>query len=137
MPAISALAGAVGLHGVDQRIELGEFARDPHVVLGVHLAQQLGLQRGMVRQQDIKFGFGEHRHGLVSNCEEERAVRTKRRYNESPSASANSVSFCRIDTLPDGASSSGVIIASAFLASRSRIIALTGPCPVADSDSER
>ena len=59
------------------------------------------------------------------------------RYNESPSASANSISFCRTDTLPDGASSSGVIIASAFLASRSRISALTGPCPVADIDSER
>ena len=27
------VGGAIGLHGVDQRIEFGEFARDPHVVL--------------------------------------------------------------------------------------------------------
>ena len=59
------------------------------------------------------------------------------RYNDNPSASANSVSFCRIETLPDGASSSGIMTASAFLASRSRISAFTGPCAVADSDSER
>src|ERR1700687_1735229 len=64
-------------------------------------------------------------------------VQQQPRYNDSPSASANAVSLSRIDTLPDGASSSGIIIASAFLASRSRIIALTGPWPVADSDSER
>jgi hypothetical protein len=30
------------------------------------------------------------------------------RYNDSPSASANSVSFCRIETLPAGASSRGI-----------------------------
>ena len=59
------------------------------------------------------------------------------RYNDNPSASANSVSFWRIETLPEGASSSGFIMASALAASRSRINALTGPCDVADSDSER
>jgi len=41
-------------------------------------------------------------------------MRRRARYNESPSASANSVSFCRIDTLPDGASSSGIMTASAL-----------------------
>ena len=61
------IGGAVGLHGVDQRIELGELAGDPHIVLGIHLAQQFGLEGGVVRQQNIQFGFGEHRHGLVSN----------------------------------------------------------------------
>ena len=129
--------GAVGLHGRYQRIELGQFARDLDIVLGVHLAEQLGLQRGMVRQQDIEFGFREYRHGFVSNCKKGSSCGTKPRYNDSPSASANAVSFSRIDTLPDGASSSGAIMASAFLASRSRISALTGPCAVADSDSER
>ena len=64
-------------------------------------------------------------------------VGTEPRYNDSPSASANSVSFFRIETLPAGASSNGIITASAFLASRSRISAFTGPCAVADSDSER
>ncbi|HEY4969647.1 MAG TPA: hypothetical protein VII35_07055, partial [Steroidobacteraceae bacterium] len=54
------VGGAVGLHRVDQRIEFGEFARDPHIVLGAELAQQLVLERGMVRQQDIKFGFRQH-----------------------------------------------------------------------------
>ena len=49
---------AIGLHGVDQRIELGEFARDLDVFLGIHLAQQFGLQRGVVGEQDIEFGFG-------------------------------------------------------------------------------
>src|SRR5580693_7865333 len=72
----------------------------------------------------------------IAECERGE-VQQQPRYNDSPSASANSVSFCRIDTLPDGASSSGIMTASAFLASRSRIIALTGPCPVADNDSER
>ena len=69
--------------------------------------------------------------------EERRRCRDQARYNDSPSASANAVSFSRIDTLPAGASRSGIITASAFPASRSRISALTGPCPVADSDSER
>src|SRR3954471_23331400 len=61
----------------------------------------------------------------------------KDRYNDNPSASANAISLSRIDTLPAGASSSGIRTASAFLTSRSRIIALTGPCPVADIDSDR
>src|SRR5207249_2491563 len=130
------LSGAVRFHGIDQRIELGELARDPHVIFGVDLAKQLRLERGVVRQQNIKFGLGEHRHGDVSNCEVD-VVRTERLYNGSLSDSANSVSFCRIETLPAGASSSGAIIASALLASSSRIIALTGPCAVADSDSDR
>ena len=63
--AISALGignlgagGAIGLHRVDQRIELGELARDLHVLLRIHLAQQLGLERGVVGEQDIEFGFG-------------------------------------------------------------------------------
>lgn len=60
----------------------------------------------------------------------------RRRYNDGYSFSANSVSFCLIETLSAGASSSGFIIASAFVASRSRISAFTGPCAVADSDSE-
>src|SRR6185437_467821 len=33
-----------------------------HIVLRIHLAEQLGLERGMVCQQDIKFGLGEYRH---------------------------------------------------------------------------
>ena len=49
---------AIGLHGVDQRIELGELARDLDVFLGVQLAEQLGLERGVVGKQDIEFGFG-------------------------------------------------------------------------------
>src|SRR6185369_68815 len=59
-----ASGGAVGFYGVDQRVELGKLARDPHVMRGVHLAKQLRLQRGVVRQENIKFGFGQHRHGL-------------------------------------------------------------------------
>src|SRR5260370_22698508 len=59
------VSGAVGFDGVDQRIELGEFARDPNVILGVYLAKQLRLERGVVRQQNIKFGFGKHRHGYT------------------------------------------------------------------------
>ncbi len=49
---------AIGLYGIDQRIELGEFARDLDVFLGTELAQQLGLERGVVGEQDIEFGFG-------------------------------------------------------------------------------
>ena len=49
---------AIDLHRVDQRIELGELARDLDVFLGVQLAQQFGLQRGVVGKQDIEFGFG-------------------------------------------------------------------------------
>ena len=49
---------AIGLHGVDQRIELGELARDLDIFLGIHLAKQLGLERGVVGEQDIEFGFG-------------------------------------------------------------------------------
>ena len=49
---------AIGLHGVDQRIELGELARDLDVFFGIHLAQQFGLQRGVVGEQDVEFGFG-------------------------------------------------------------------------------
>ena len=56
--AISALRGAIGLHGIDQRIELGELARDPHIFLGIDLAEQFGLERGVVGQQDVEFGFG-------------------------------------------------------------------------------
>ncbi len=59
--------GAIGLHGVDHRVELGEFARDPDVVLGVQLAQQLRLEGGVVRQQNVKFGLGKNRHWRVSN----------------------------------------------------------------------
>src|SRR4029450_13812127 len=159
--------GAVGLYGVDQRIELGGLARDPHIVLGIQLDKQLRRERGVVRQQNIEFGFREH--GLdarwfvasagagegwggrqATNAEavvdpDPQLVTARGRggisiahlpvHSDSPSASANAISFCRIDTLPDGASSSGVIIASAFWALRSRIIALTGPCAVADSDS--
>ena len=54
--------GAISLDRVDQRIELGEFARDLHVFVGTDLAEQLRFQRSVVRQQDIQFGFGEHRH---------------------------------------------------------------------------
>src|SRR3954465_12141122 len=99
----------------------------------------------MVRQQNVKFGLGEHRHRRASNRTgldwnlgtEESGVRKQPRYNPNPPPPANSVSLWRIDTVPAGASSSGAIIASAFLASRSRIIAFTGPRAVADSDSER
>ena len=56
--------GAVGLHRVDQRIELGQFARDPHVVFGVHLAKHLCLEGSVVRQQDIEFGFRKYGHEL-------------------------------------------------------------------------
>jgi hypothetical protein len=49
---------AIGLHRVDQRIELGELARDLDVFFGIQLAQQFGLQRGVVGEQDIEFGFG-------------------------------------------------------------------------------
>ena len=49
---------AIGLHRVDQRIELGELARDLDVFFGIHLAQQFGLERGVVGEQDIEFGFG-------------------------------------------------------------------------------
>src|SRR5437763_17214541 len=72
----------------------------------------------------------------MAECER-RHGQQQPRYSDSPSASANAVSFSRIDTVPDGASSNGAIIASAFLASRPRIIALTGPCPVADNDRDR
>ena len=49
---------AIGLHGIDHRIELGEFARDLDVFLGSELLQQFGLERGVVGEQDIEFGFG-------------------------------------------------------------------------------
>ena len=49
---------AIGLHRVDQRIELGELARDLDVFLGIQLSQQLRLERGVVGEQDIEFGFG-------------------------------------------------------------------------------
>jgi hypothetical protein len=58
MLRISGSRCAIGLHRVDQRIELGEFARDLDVFFGIHLAQQFGLQRGMVGEQNIEFGFG-------------------------------------------------------------------------------
>ena len=60
-----------------------------------------------------------------------------RRYSGNPSASANSVSFWRIETLPAGVSNSCDIIASARLASSSMIMALTGPSAVGDRDRER
>ena len=50
--------GAIVLHRIDQRIEFGEFARDLDVFFGIQLAQQFGLQRGVVGEQDIEFGFG-------------------------------------------------------------------------------
>ena len=59
--------GAIGLDGFDQRIEFGQFPRDPHIVFRVDLPKQLRLQRSVVRQQDIKFGFGQHRHELSRN----------------------------------------------------------------------
>src|SRR5262245_42917692 len=126
----------MGLHRVDQRIEVGQFARDLHIAVGTDLAEQLVFERGVVGEQDVEFGFGQH--GSSQNSRKAKtAEREQARYNDNPSDSANSVSFCLIETLPAGASSSGMIIASAFLASRSRIIAFTGPCAVADSDSER
>ena len=137
MPASLGARSAIGLHRLDQRIELGELARDLHVAFGIDLAQQLGFERGVVGEQDVEFGFGQHGTVLEWRKRASGVGGDSARYNDSPSASANSVSFCRIETLPEGASSSGSIIASAFLASRSRIIAFTGPCAVADSDSER
>ena len=62
MSASSVIGGAIGFHGVDQRIELGELARDLHIFLGAHLAEQLGFEGSVVRKQDVEFGFGEHRH---------------------------------------------------------------------------
>src|SRR5262249_3802042 len=112
---------------------------DLDVFFGRELAEQLSFQRGVVGQQDVKFGFRQDRHR--SNLEQQRSVvkhtQRRRRYNAKPSAPANSVNFCRIDAPPPGESSSGAIIASAFLASSSRIIAFTGPSAVADTDSER
>ena len=52
------LRGAIGLHCIDQRVELGELARDLDIALGIHLAEQLVLERGVVGEQDIEFGFG-------------------------------------------------------------------------------
>ena len=52
------LRGAIGLHRIDQRVELGELARDLHIALRIHLAEQLVLERGVVGEQDIEFGFG-------------------------------------------------------------------------------
>ena len=49
---------AVGFDGVDQRIEVGEFARDLDVFLGTELPKQLGLERSVMGEQDIEFGFG-------------------------------------------------------------------------------
>ena len=46
------------LNRIDQRSELGKLARDLDVFFGIHLAQQFGLQRGVVGEQDIEFGFG-------------------------------------------------------------------------------
>ena len=47
------IGAAVGFHGLDQRIELGKLPGDPDVFLGVHLAQQLGLKRSVVREQNV------------------------------------------------------------------------------------
>lgn len=51
--------GTIGLHRLDQRGDLGELARDLHIALGGELSQRFGLERGVMREQDVKFGFGE------------------------------------------------------------------------------
>jgi hypothetical protein len=51
------LHAAIGLHGLDQRIEFGELAGDLHIAVRTDLAQQLVFERGMVGEQDVEFGF--------------------------------------------------------------------------------
>jgi hypothetical protein len=52
------LHAAIGLHGFDQRIDVGKFPRDLHIAIGADLAEQLVFERGMVGKQDVEFGFG-------------------------------------------------------------------------------
>ena len=51
---------AIGFHGVDDRPELGELARQLHIGLGRELTHQLVLHRLVAGHQRIEFLFGQH-----------------------------------------------------------------------------
>ena len=47
------LHAAIGFHGIDQRIEVGEFPGDRHIAVGADLAEQLVFECGVVGKQDV------------------------------------------------------------------------------------
>ncbi|MGY4341489.1 hypothetical protein ACVWW3_006395 [Bradyrhizobium sp. LM2.9] len=49
----------IGLDRFDQWRELGEFTRDLHIAFGGELTERFGLERGVMREQDVQFGFGQ------------------------------------------------------------------------------
>ena len=51
--------GTIGLDRLDQGRDFGEFARHLYIALGRELAKRFGLERGVMREQDVQFGFGE------------------------------------------------------------------------------
>ena len=49
---------AIGLHGVDQRIELGQLAGDLHIFVGRELAENLRFEGSVMGKEYVQFGFG-------------------------------------------------------------------------------
>ncbi len=49
----------IGFDRFDQWRELGELTRDLHIAFGGELTERFGFERGVMREQDVQFGFGE------------------------------------------------------------------------------
>ncbi len=50
----------IGFHRLDDRRELGEFARQLHVGLGRHRSAKLALERRMAGDESVEFLIGKH-----------------------------------------------------------------------------
>ena len=60
-----ALRGAIGIHRLDHRRKLGEFARELHVGLGRQRCREIAFQRRMPGDQRIEFLIGQHGFYIV------------------------------------------------------------------------
>ena len=122
---------AIVLHGLDDRSELGELARELDIDLGRQLLGELGFHHLVAGEQCVEFLFREHRslNPLGTTAGSHQIC--------SFWSAAKALSCSRIDTLPAGLSSSLPRRAAALPASSSSSMALTGPTADGDSDSER
>ena len=110
---------AVGLHSLDDRVELGEFARQLHECIGADGLRKLRLDGGVAGKQGIESRFGQHAQLQTFRCGKGLELIADRQC--CPPASR---AWRRSD-------------ASALRTSSSSSMALTGPIADGASDNER